>query len=211
MRARCGHIVSHWRGGFKLQATGDRRQATSGATADLLPSSPPYHRLAPTTRFQLCPLKYRVPPVALRSLRRPIFVLAVARSIQERLQRRRRSRPTCRCRNGSARALGPKYEVRRLLGQGGFAEVYEVWDIDLQRRLAVKVLKPDIAWSAGMLERFKHEARAIARLNHPTSCRFTSWEKARAWCTTPCPSSRGSHSPNCCEPAGRSTPIALSP
>jgi serine/threonine protein kinase len=44
--------------------------------------------------------------------------------------------------------------------------VYEVWDKDLQRRLAVKVLKPDIAWSAGMLDRFKHEARAIARLNH---------------------------------------------
>jgi serine/threonine protein kinase len=53
-----------------------------------------------------------------------------------------------------------------MLGQGGFAEVYEVWDKDLQRRLAVKVLKPDIAWSSGMLERFKHEARAIARLNH---------------------------------------------
>lgn len=66
-----------------------------------------------------------------------------------------------------ARALGAKYEVRRLLGQGGFAEVYEVADLDLQRRLAVKVLKPDIAWSSGMLERFKHEARAIARLNHP--------------------------------------------
>ena len=65
------------------------------------------------------------------------------------------------------RALGDKYEVRRLLGQGGFAEVYEVWDHDLQRRLAVKVLKPDIAWSAGMLERFKHEARTVARLNHP--------------------------------------------
>jgi hypothetical protein len=66
-----------------------------------------------------------------------------------------------------SRALGDKYEVRRLLGQGGFAEVYEVWDRDLHRLLAVKVLKPDIAWSAGMLERFKHEARTIARLNHP--------------------------------------------
>ncbi len=66
-----------------------------------------------------------------------------------------------------SKALGNKYEVRRLLGQGGFAEVYEVWDKDLQRRLAVKVLKPDIAWSSGMLERFKQEARAIARLNHP--------------------------------------------
>jgi len=66
-----------------------------------------------------------------------------------------------------ARALGPKYEVRRLLGEGGFAQVYEVYDTDLQRRLAVKVLKPDIAWSAGMLDRFRQECRSIARLSHP--------------------------------------------
>ncbi len=64
------------------------------------------------------------------------------------------------------RALGGKYEVRRLLGEGGFAQVYEVWDTDLQRRLAVKVLKPDIAWSAGMLERFQQECRSLARLTH---------------------------------------------
>ena len=66
-----------------------------------------------------------------------------------------------------AKALGPKYEVRRLLGEGGFAQVYEVFDTDLQRRLAVKVLKPDIAWSAGMLDRFRQECRSIARLSHP--------------------------------------------
>jgi Protein kinase domain len=66
-----------------------------------------------------------------------------------------------------ARALGAKYEVRRLLGEGGFAQVYEVFDTDLQRRLAVKVLKPDIAWSSGMLERFRQECRSIARLSHP--------------------------------------------
>jgi len=35
-----------------------------------------------------------------------------------------------------AKALGPKYEVRRVVGSGGFAEVYEVWDKDLERRLA---------------------------------------------------------------------------
>jgi serine/threonine protein kinase len=64
------------------------------------------------------------------------------------------------------RALGIKYEVRRLIGEGGFAHVYEVWDTDLQRRLAVKVLKPDIAWSAGMLERFQQECRSLARLTH---------------------------------------------
>jgi len=66
-----------------------------------------------------------------------------------------------------ARALSDKYQVRRLLGEGGFAQVYEVWDADLQRRLAVKVLKPDIAWSSGMLDRFRQECRSIARLTHP--------------------------------------------
>jgi Protein kinase domain len=66
-----------------------------------------------------------------------------------------------------ARALGPKYEVRRLVGRGGFAEVYEVWDRDLDRRLACKVLHPEIAWTPGMLARFRQEAKALARLQHP--------------------------------------------
>jgi hypothetical protein len=65
------------------------------------------------------------------------------------------------------RALGAGYEVRQLLGRGGFAEVFEVWDRELERRLAVKVLRPDIAWTSGMLQRFKQETRAIARLQHP--------------------------------------------
>ena len=66
-----------------------------------------------------------------------------------------------------ARALGPKYEVKRLVGRGGFAEVYELWDKDLDRRLACKVLHPEIAWTPGMLARFRQEAKALARLQHP--------------------------------------------
>jgi hypothetical protein len=65
-----------------------------------------------------------------------------------------------------ARALGPKYQVRRLLGRGGFAEVYEVWDQELERRLAVKVLRPDVAWTPGMLDRFRSETKAVAKFSH---------------------------------------------
>ena len=74
-----------------------------------------------------------------------------------------------------ARALGSKYEVRRLVGRGGFAEVYELWDKDLDRRLACKVLHPEIAWTPGMLARFRQEAKALARLQHPSilSIHFT--------------------------------------
>ena len=64
-------------------------------------------------------------------------------------------------------ALGPQFAVGGLLGRGGFAEVYQVRDSDLQRELAVKVLRSDLAWTSGMMQRFKQEARAIARLAHP--------------------------------------------
>src|SRR3989449_640214 len=66
-----------------------------------------------------------------------------------------------------ARALGPKYQVKKLVGRGGFAEVYELWDVDLDRRLACKVLHPEIAWTPGMIARFRQEAKALARLQHP--------------------------------------------
>ena len=65
-----------------------------------------------------------------------------------------------------SKALGAKYEVKRLVGSGGFADVYEVGDKDLERRLAVKVLRPDVAWTAGMVERFQRETRAAAKLEH---------------------------------------------
>jgi len=68
-----------------------------------------------------------------------------------------------------ALALGPSYRVLRLVGRGGFAEVYEVTDSSLQRRLAVKVLRADLPWGPATLARFKQEARAIARLSHPNT------------------------------------------
>jgi hypothetical protein len=66
-----------------------------------------------------------------------------------------------------AAALGAGYEVRGLVGRGGFAEVYEVWDRELERRLAVKVVRPDVAWTSGILQRFKQETRTVAKLQHP--------------------------------------------
>ena len=66
-------------------------------------------------------------------------------------------------------ALGPQFEVVRLFGRGGFAEVYEVCDTELERRLAVKVLRSDMVWTPGMLQRFKQEARSVAQLTHPNT------------------------------------------
>jgi serine/threonine protein kinase len=65
-----------------------------------------------------------------------------------------------------ARALSPTYDVVRLIGRGGFCDVYEIYDTHLDRRLAVKVLRVDLAWAPGMIPRFEREALALAKLNH---------------------------------------------
>jgi len=65
------------------------------------------------------------------------------------------------------RALGEGFKARRLLGAGGFGEVWEAFDVRLQRSVAVKVLRPELADSPSFRERFAHEARAVAKLRHP--------------------------------------------
>jgi tRNA A-37 threonylcarbamoyl transferase component Bud32 len=66
-----------------------------------------------------------------------------------------------------ARALGDDYELRELIGRGGFGSVYRAWDRRLDREVAVKALRHDIFPTRGVLERFEREAKAVARLRHP--------------------------------------------
>jgi serine/threonine protein kinase len=60
-----------------------------------------------------------------------------------------------------------RYEVGRLLGAGGMAEVYEGHDRLLARRVAIKVLLSQYAHDPGFLARFRREAQAAASLSHP--------------------------------------------
>ncbi|MGH7636871.1 MAG: bifunctional serine/threonine-protein kinase/formylglycine-generating enzyme family protein, partial [Gemmatimonadaceae bacterium] len=57
--------------------------------------------------------------------------------------------------------------VEGRLGAGGFAVVFQVRDVHLKRKLAVKVLSPDVIASHSVLERFRREAETVAQLSHP--------------------------------------------
>lgn len=59
------------------------------------------------------------------------------------------------------------YEILAELGRGGMATVYLAHDIQLDRKVAIKVLNPGIAQGEGMVERFRLEARTAAKLSHP--------------------------------------------
>ncbi len=65
--------------------------------------------------------------------------------------------------------LGP-YEVGALIGVGGMGEVYAARDTRLDRKVAVKVLAPELATDPEFRARFAQEAKAISSLNHPLIC-----------------------------------------
>src|SRR5262249_27410066 len=61
--------------------------------------------------------------------------------------------------------LGERYEILQLLGQGGMGAVYKARDRELDRVVALKVVRPDMADQPNLLQRFKHElilARQVA-------------------------------------------------
>ena len=63
--------------------------------------------------------------------------------------------------------LAGRYELRALLGRGGMGEVYEAADRRLDRTVAVKVLREELARDRRFVARFHREARTAARLQHP--------------------------------------------
>jgi serine/threonine-protein kinase len=66
------------------------------------------------------------------------------------------------------RLLGERYELEGVVGRGGMAEVYRARDIRLDRIVAIKTLRADLARDQTFQARFRREAQSAASLNHPS-------------------------------------------
>ena len=64
-------------------------------------------------------------------------------------------------------AVGTQYVIDAEIGRGGMAVVYRATDARLHRRVAIKVLPPELAFNADVRERFLREAQTAAQLSHP--------------------------------------------
>jgi eukaryotic-like serine/threonine-protein kinase len=60
-----------------------------------------------------------------------------------------------------------RYEIRAKIGAGGMGEVYLAEDTKLDRKVAIKILRADVAADRRRMQRFVQEAKAASALNHP--------------------------------------------
>src|ERR1700733_5809616 len=63
--------------------------------------------------------------------------------------------------------LGGRYRLESRIGSGGMSTVYRAHDETLERFVAIKLMNREMASDSDQLERFRREARAVARLSHP--------------------------------------------
>jgi len=68
--------------------------------------------------------------------------------------------------------LASRFEVLEEIGTGGMGTVYRVLDRKINEEMALKVLKPEIAPSSTVIERFKNELKLARRISHKNVCRL---------------------------------------
>ena len=93
----------------------------------------------------------------------------------------RRDRPRAVGRAGRARAIGPAagplaasagrplrgYAIHEIIGEGAYGRVYAATQPGTERRVAIKVIRPELADASEFVRRFEAEAQLVARLEHP--------------------------------------------
>ena len=77
------------------------------------------------------------------------------------------------------RVFDERYRIESLLGQGGMGAVYEAVQIAMNKTVAVKVVRPELAANLEAARRFHREAKAASRLSHPHSVRVFDFGQTR--------------------------------
>jgi tetratricopeptide (TPR) repeat protein len=67
--------------------------------------------------------------------------------------------------------LSQRFRLVRFLASGGMGEVYEAEDLELGEHVALKIVRPDMARDAAMMQRFRREVHLARQVTHPSVCR----------------------------------------
>jgi eukaryotic-like serine/threonine-protein kinase len=68
--------------------------------------------------------------------------------------------------------IAGRFHIHRFIARGGMGEVYEAWDSELRERVAIKTIRPDLAQSEAVIDRFRREVKQARAISHPNVCRI---------------------------------------
>jgi tetratricopeptide (TPR) repeat protein/predicted Ser/Thr protein kinase len=68
--------------------------------------------------------------------------------------------------------FGPRYKIQKLLGEGGMGAVYKAYDTELDRTVALKLIRPGLAMDANVSQRFKQELLLASKISHKNILRI---------------------------------------
>ena len=83
-----------------------------------------------------------------------------------------------RVRSASPNHLGDRYQLREVLGEGGWGIVYRAYDLKLREEIAIKILKSSLSTTPGEVERFKREIVTARKITHPNVIRIHEYGEA---------------------------------
>jgi serine/threonine protein kinase len=67
--------------------------------------------------------------------------------------------------------ISGRFKILRFISSGGMGEVYEAWDYELQDRVALKTVRPEVASAVSVIGSFKQEVKRARGISHPNICR----------------------------------------
>jgi serine/threonine-protein kinase len=68
--------------------------------------------------------------------------------------------------------FGPRYRIESLIGEGGMGKVYKAYDKDLDRTVALKLVRSELASDPASMQRFKQELLLASRISHKNILRI---------------------------------------
>lgn len=87
--------------------------------------------------------------------------------------------PSSHAETSQAVDFGPRYEVQALLGEGGMGAVYRAYDRELDRTVALKLIRPGLTADATMTQRFRQELLLASKISHKNILRIHDLGEAK--------------------------------
>ena len=143
---------------------GNASAAVGSLSGERSPSDAGQYSDSPTLIDIPSPLLPSQPPPSLDSADSPTLInQAPAHSIAAT-----GSQPTLQ----AGVVLGQRYQIVQMLGEGGMGAVYKARDVELNRMVALKVIRPDLARNPAIIERFKQELLLAHQVTHKNVIRI---------------------------------------